>query len=54
MQTITSDLSERLKDLNAGMEPVELAGTAEAPQDGHFSGSITGWTDVTGDPVEAN
>lgn len=54
VQTITSDLSERLKDLNAGMEPVELAGTAEAPQDGHFSGSITGWTDVTGDPVEAN
>ena len=54
VQTIESDLSERLKDLNTGMEPIELTGKVEAPQDGHFSGSITDWVDVTGDPVEAN
>ena len=54
VQTIESDLSERLKDLNTGMDPIELTGTVEAPQDGQFSGSITDWTDVTGDPVEAN
>lgn len=54
VQDIESDLSDRLKDLNTGMEPIELTGMVEAPQDGHFSGSITDWTDVTGDPVEAN
>lgn len=54
VQTIESDLSDRLKDLNTGMEPIELIGKVEAPQDGHFSGSITDWVDVTGDPVEAN
>lgn len=53
VQTIESDLSDRLKDLNTGMEPIELTGKVEAPQDGHFSGSITDWVDVTGDPVEA-
>ena len=54
MQIIESDLSDRLKNLNTGMEPIELTGKVEAPQDGQFSGSITDWTDVTGDPVEAN
>lgn len=54
VQTIESDLSDKLKDLNTGMEPVELTGKVEAPQDGHFSGSITDWVDVTGDSVEAN
>lgn len=43
VSTITSDLTEHLKDLNADMEPVRLEGSIEAPQDGHFSGTIEDW-----------
>lgn len=43
ISTVTSDLTELLKDLNTDMEPVELTGTMEIPQDGHFSGTITDW-----------
>ena len=43
VQTVTSDLTEYLKDLNTEMEPVELTGKVEAPQEGHFSGTITDW-----------
>ena len=43
VSTITSDLTEYLKDLNADMKPIELDGTVEAPQDGHFSGTIEDW-----------
>lgn len=49
VQTIESDLSDRLKDLNARMEPIELTGKVEAPQDGHFSGSITDWLPGNGE-----
>lgn len=54
VQTITSDLTDRLKDLNAEMEPIELAGTVEAPQDGHFSGTIKDWDVVSGGDIDAN
>ena len=43
VQTIESDLSDKLKTLNADMRPVELAGTLEAPQDIHFHIVITDW-----------
>lgn len=43
VQTITSDLTEYLKDLNAELKPIELDGKVEAPQDGHFGGTITDW-----------
>lgn len=43
---IESDLTENLKDLNTGMDPIELEGTVDTPQDGHFSGTITDWTEV--------
>lgn len=43
VSTVTSDLTEHLKDLNADMEPVRLEGSIEAPQDGHFSGTIENW-----------
>ena len=43
VQTITSDLSEYLKELNADMKPIELDGKVEVPQDGHFNGTITDW-----------
>lgn len=49
VSTITSDLTEYLKDLNADMEPIELTGTVEAPQDGHFSGTIEDWKPGNGD-----
>lgn len=43
VQTITSDLTEYLKDLNADMKPIELTGKVEAPQEGYFSATITDW-----------
>lgn len=40
---IESDLTDNLKDLNTGMEPIELEGTVDTPQEGHFGGTITDW-----------
>lgn len=54
VQAITSDLTDRLKDLNAEMKPIELTGTVEAPQDGHFSGTIEDWEIVSGGDTDAN
>jgi hypothetical protein len=54
VSTITSDLTENLKDLNADMEPVRLEGSIEAPQDGNFSGTIKDWDVVSGDDIDAN
>lgn len=54
VNTVTSDLTEYLKDLNANMEPIELEGTVEAPQDGHFSGTIEEWETVSGGDTDAN
>ena len=54
ISTITSDLTEHLKDLNADMEPIRLEGSIEAPQDGHFSGTIKDWDVVSGGDIDAN
>lgn len=54
VQTITSDLTEYLKDLNAEMEPVELTGKVEAPQEGHFGGTIDNWEVVNGGDIDAH
>lgn len=54
VSTIASDLTEYLKDLNADMKPIELTGTVEAPQDGHFSGIIDNWEVVSGGDIDAN
>lgn len=54
VSTITSDLTDYLKDLNADMKPVELTGTVEAPQDGHFDGTIGDWEVVSGGDIDAN
>ena len=54
VQTIVSDLTDYLKDLNAEMDPIELTGTVEAPQDGHFSGTIEDWKTVSGGDTDAN
>lgn len=54
VQTIVSDLTDYLKDLNAEMDPIELTGTVEAPQDGHFSGTIEDWVTVSGGDTDAN
>ncbi len=53
VSTITSDLTEYLKDLNADMKPIELTGTVEAPQDGHFGGTIEEWDVVNGGDIDA-
>ena len=54
VQTLTSDLTEYLKDLNAEMEPIELTGKVEAPQNGHFSGTIDNWEEVNGGDIDAH
>ena len=54
VQTIVSDLTDWLKDLNAEMDPIELTGTVETPQDGHFSGTIEDWETVSGGDIDAN
>lgn len=54
VQTITSDLTEYLKDLNAEMEPIELTGKVEAPQEGHFIGTIDNWEVVNGGDIDAH
>lgn len=54
VNTITSDLTELLKDLNTDMEPIKLEGSIEAPQDGHFSGTIEDWETVSGGDTDAN
>lgn len=48
-QAIESDLSDKLKDLNTGMEPIELTGKVEAPQDMDFHVSITDWLPGNGE-----
>lgn len=53
VSAITSDLTEYLKDLNAEMDPIEITGTVEAPQDGHFSGTIEDWEVVSGGDIDA-
>lgn len=53
VSTITSDLTEYLDDLNTQMDPIELTGTVEAPQDGHFSGTIENWEVVSGGDIDA-
>ena len=53
VSTITSDLTEYLEDLNTKMDPIALTGTVEAPQDGHFSGTIENWEVVSGGDIDA-
>lgn len=43
VQTITTDLSEALKNFGGNMEPLELDATLELPVDGEYDGTISGW-----------
>lgn len=54
VSTVTSDLSEYLKNLNTDMNPIVLSGTVDSPQDGHFSGTIGDWEVVSGGDIDAN
>lgn len=45
-EQIISDLTDKLKDVNATMRPVELIGNMDAPQNGEFGGTITDWTET--------
>lgn len=51
---IVSDLSEYLRPINTGMRPVVIEGTVEAPQDGHFNGSIEDWEVAEGPDMDAH
>lgn len=51
--SITSDVSESLEDIVTDGS-VEMDGSVEAAQDGHFSGTIDNWEQVSSDDVEAN
>ena len=52
--TVTSDLTEFLENLNTDMKPIRLEGSMDAPQDGHFSGTIENWETVSGGDTDAN
>lgn len=54
VSTVTSDLSEYLKNLNTDMNPIVLSGTVDSPQDGHFNGTIGDWEVVSGGDIDAN
>lgn len=43
VQTITTDLTEALKNFGGDIKPLELDATLELPVDGNFNGAITGW-----------
>lgn len=43
VQTITTDLSEALKNFGGNMEPLELDATLKLPVDGEYDGTISGW-----------
>lgn len=43
VQTITTDLTEALKNFSGSIEPLALDATLELPADGEFNGTITGW-----------
>ena len=45
-EEIISDLTDRLKDVNATMRPVDLTGSMDALQNGEFGGTITDWTET--------
>ncbi len=53
-RTVTSDLTDYLKDLNSTMEPVEISCTLELPQDGNFSGTIDSWEIASGGDIDAH
>lgn len=49
VQTIESDLSDKLRNLSADMRPVELGAALEAPQDMDFHVTITDWLPGNGE-----
>lgn len=54
VSSVSSDVSDNLEDINENKESVELDGSVEAAQDGHFSGTIDSWEQVSSDDFEAN
>lgn len=56
IQTITTDLSEALKDFGTSidMEPLELDATLELPVEGQYDGTITGWDKKDDITIDAN
>ena len=52
VQTLTTDLSEVLKNFGEKMEPLTLDATLELPAEGSFSGTISGWTEVDNGQIE--
>ncbi|WP_317194596.1 FimB/Mfa2 family fimbrial subunit [Bacteroides intestinalis] len=43
VQTLTTDLTEALKNFGSNLKPLELDARLELQTDGQFSGTITGW-----------
>lgn len=56
VNTVTSDLSDELEDINTSKDPVDLdGGSLSSPSlDGSFNGTIDNWEEVSGGDVDAN
>lgn len=54
VQTITTDLTEMLKDFDTGadMEPLELDATLELPTEAGFTATISDWNVVDNGPID--
>lgn len=54
VQTITTDLTEVLKDFGSDMKPLELDATLELPVEGQYDGTIAGWDKKDGITIDAH
>lgn len=54
VQTITTDLTEKLKDFGSGMEPLELDATLELPVSAGTGATITDWNVVDNGDIKVN
>lgn len=54
VQTITTDLTEKLKDFDSGMEPLELDATLELPVSAGTGATITDWNVVDNGEIKVN
>ncbi|WP_455665054.1 FimB/Mfa2 family fimbrial subunit [Phocaeicola sp.] len=54
VQTVTTDLTEVLKNFGGDMEPLELDATLELPMAAGMSATITGWNVVDNGDIKVN
>lgn len=53
-QTLTTDLTEALKNFGSSIEPLELDATLNLPQEGSFEATISDWNEVKNGDLDIN